>query len=93
MKTYCMNDIVYYKLTDKGKEILEKHNRYMKGRWPQFNWQIDYLDGGWLKSTLWILFERYGPHSRAGSDCLISDLTFENPLDAENKEVKNEHRH
>jgi hypothetical protein len=71
MKTYNMNNTVYYKLTPKGKEILS--NKYTI--------TIKYYFEEWVKDQLWCAFQVFGPHIRLGlGDVLIKELTFEDPL-------------
>jgi len=82
MKTYNMNDTVYFKLTEKGKEIWEEDNKRMKILVPSIDWKIKYYDGEWVKNQLWGLFQMFGEHVVCGADCYITDITFDDPLKA-----------
>jgi hypothetical protein len=83
MKTYSMNDAVYYKLTPKGKEIWEKENEEWRKIFPGLSWSIRYIDKEWVRDTLWCCFERFGKYATAGGDVHITDITFDNPLEKE----------
>jgi hypothetical protein len=84
MKTYGMNDTVYYKLTSKGREIWEKENEELKRRIPFLVWKIDYYFEDWIKDTLWSCFARFGKDAYNGNEISIYDITFDDPLkDAE----------
>jgi hypothetical protein len=79
MKTYSMNDTVYFKLTPKGKEIVEGKYKCIGKQY-----QIEYYSGEWVRDQLWCVFQLFGPHVWMGSnDILITDITFDNPLEKE----------
>jgi len=80
MKTYCMNDAVYYKLTPKGKEIWENKNKKLKKKHPTRVWKINYYFEDWIADQLWCCFNRFGGQSGWGGDPLIYDITFDDPL-------------
>ena len=81
MKTYSMNDYIYFKLTPKGKEIWDAHNAKMNKLNPGIGWSIPYIGGGWVKRQLWSIIGFFGSRIGAGSDIFIYDITFENPLE------------
>jgi len=84
MKLYSMNHRVYYKLTEKGKEIWEENNRFLNERVPSYHFCINYIGNDWVADTLWSCFERFGNYISAGTDVCIYDITFENPLEENN---------
>jgi hypothetical protein len=75
MKTYSMNDIFYYKLTPKGKEIME--NRFEKSLGGKY--KIEYYSGEWIKDQIWCVFQLFGGQTTWGGDVLIYDITFDDP--------------
>jgi len=86
MKTYSMNDYVYYKLTPKGKEIWENINKELKKQIPSQNWKINYYFDDWIKEQLWCCFDRFGKNVYNGCEITIYDITFDDPLiEKENK--------
>ena len=80
MKTYSFNDTVYYKLTPKGKEILENKNKELKKQIPSRVWIIDYYFEDWIKDQLWCCFDRFGKNAYNGGEITIYDITFDDPL-------------
>ena len=79
MKTYSMNDSVYFKLTERGLEFLIEQNKELKKMHPQLGWHIRYYKDDWMRGQLWALFRRFGSEMEAGRDCFISEITFNDP--------------
>jgi len=82
MKTYGMNDAVYYKLTPKGKEIWEKWEKEFSKMLPnvKLNCHVTYYYKDWVKDQLWCCFERFGKHTGLGKEAAVYDITFDDPL-------------
>ena len=72
MKTYEENDIVFFRLTEKGNEIWKK-------RWGTLRYHDP--NGEWLRSSLWLLMETLGPYIKWGSPSLFTEISFDDPLE------------
>ena len=84
MKTYSLNDMVYFKLTESGHEILRKNAEQFHRDYPKTDIQYrpDPFRDDWYRNQLhWILSE-FGGRCMAGQLLPISDLTFEDPFEA-----------
>jgi hypothetical protein len=76
---FSMNCNVYFKLTEKGKEIWDNENAKLNKEFLHHSWEIEYHHEDWVKDQLWCVFNRFGQFCSNGMDLCIYDITFYDP--------------
>jgi hypothetical protein len=85
MKTYSLNDMVYFKITETGRAVLHRKALLFHKEHPEFDMKYapEPWKGEWYKNQLhWILSE-FGDHSYVGQELPVTDITFEEPIEEE----------
>ncbi len=83
MKSFNLNNYVYVKLTDKGRDIYYHQYDHIQGIKPSYPKEDN---NGYFKEQLWQLMKTFGKHMSMGFDQPFStDIIFE---EAYLKEVK-----
>ena len=81
MKTFSLNDTVYFKLTESGRKILQESATAFHRANPQVDirYAPEPYKGDWYRNQLhWILSE-FGGRSLVGTILPVTDLTFDDP--------------
>jgi len=81
MKTYSLNDYIYFKLTESGHIELNRQAEEFHRTTPQADIQYKPHEWrkGWYKQQAWWLLQHFGGTSFCGQLLPVSDLTFEEP--------------
>jgi hypothetical protein len=81
MKTYSLNDTIYFKLTEAGHKELNRQAEEFHLRSPEcdIKYKPDSWRGDWYRQQAWWLLQHFGGSSYCGVMLPIYDLTFEEP--------------
>ena len=77
MATLDMNSIVYFKLNERGIRIYNQTQKFDSVSIP---YDTDNKNG-WIRDTLWSVFEIFGKFCGWGKDCMITVLETDKPED------------
>jgi hypothetical protein len=83
MKTYSLNDCVYFKLTEAGHRVLRELSTAFHRDYPHIDirYRPEPFRGEWYKNQMHWILSTFGGHSLVGGLLPITDLTFEEPPD------------
>jgi hypothetical protein len=81
VKTYSLNDCVYFKLTKSGERILRELATEFHASYPHIDirHQPEPWRGAWYRQQMHWLFTTFGGHSLGGGLIPVCDLTFDEP--------------
>jgi hypothetical protein len=81
VKTYSLNDDVYFKLTESGRKILQEQATAFHRERPNVDirYSPEPFRGEWYKQQAHWILRTFGGRSFVGALLPVSDLTFEEP--------------
>jgi hypothetical protein len=89
-KLYSLNDEIYFKITSHGMDMLKKQAEKFHSDYPWVD--IKYIPKpykeNWYRQQVHWLFERFAESLSWGKPLPVTDLTFENPFEADRPQEK-----